>query len=77
MPEAIAVRKLMDKKELVEALGGKLKNWTIGELTRRGDMPVIRIPNMRRYLYDIDAVERWLDRLQQIPAENKLRVVSR
>lgn len=58
------MRNLMNKKELCEATNGKLTMWTIGELTRRGVLPTIRIPGMRVMLYDIEAVNKWLDGLQ-------------
>ena len=58
-------RQLLTRKELSEATNGKLTMWAIGELTRRGDIPVIRVPGMRVYLYDYDKVLKWLDGLQQ------------
>ena len=72
-------RQLLTRKELSEATGGKLTMWTIGELTRRGDIPVIKIKGMRVYLYNYDEVMRWLDGLQQAqPVGNReLRVVGR
>lgn len=72
-------RQLLTRKELSEATNGKLTMWTIGELTRRGDIPVIKIKGMRVYLYDLDAVMQWLDRLQTQTAQDngKLRVVGR
>jgi hypothetical protein len=75
------MKNLMNKKELCAATNGKLTMWTIGELTRRGTMPVVKIPGMRLYLYDFDAVTEWLQGLENIkPAESagygKLRAVK-
>lgn len=67
----------MNKKELCEATNGKLTMWTIGELTRRGTMRgVIKIPGMRVYLYDYDAVMAWLSGLQQGTAGQGLRLAK-
>lgn len=75
------MKTLMNKRELCAATGGKLTFWTIGELTRRGTMPVVKIPGMRLFLYDYDEVMTWLDSLQTArPAESavfgKLRAVK-
>lgn len=58
-------RHLMDKKELIEYTGGKLTNDTLGRLTREGKIPVVKFPGIRRYFYDHEAIDRWLDDLQQ------------
>jgi hypothetical protein len=70
---------IMDKKELVKALGGKLTDYTVGELTRRGTMGgVIKLPGMRRYLYNYEAVVEWLTGLQKTQTgERTLKVVGR
>lgn len=58
------MRTLLTRKELSAATNGKLTMWSIGELTRRGAIPTVRIPGMRVFLYDLEAVEKWLDGLQ-------------
>jgi hypothetical protein len=70
------MKKLINRKELCEATNGKLTMWTIGELTRRGDIPVIRVPGMRVYLYDYDAVMAWLSGLQQETTVPGLRLAK-
>lgn len=67
--------KLLDKGELVNALGGKLTAWTIGELTRRGTIPCIKIPGFRRYLYNLEAVEAWLESLQNQQGFSNIKAV--
>lgn len=69
----------MDKKELIEYTGGKLTNDTLGRLTREGKIPVVKFPGIRRYFYEQEAIDRWLDNLQQAqPVGNReLRAVGR
>jgi hypothetical protein len=71
-----SMKNLLNRKELCEATNGKLTMYTIGELTRRGDIPVIKIKNMRVYLYDYDAVMAWLSGLQQGTAGQGLRLAK-
>jgi|LSQX01.3.fsa_nt_gb hypothetical protein len=70
------MRKLLTRKELVEASGGKLTAWTIGELTRRGAIPVVKLPGVRKYLYDLEAIEKWLDELQSKTTTQGLKLVK-
>lgn len=70
------MKQLLTRKELSEATNGKLTMWTIGELTRRGDMPVIKIKGMRVFLYDLEAVENWLDGLQNGTTGQSLRLAK-
>jgi len=72
-------RRLLDKKELVEALGNTLSFDSLGRLTRSGKIPCVRFPGIRRYFYDYDAVLRWIDNLQAQsiqPEPGKLRAVK-
>lgn len=57
-------RQLMDKRELIEYLGGKLRPDTLGRLTRGGLIPVVTFPGVRRYFYDRAAIDKWIDSLQ-------------
>jgi hypothetical protein len=69
------MKKLLTRKELCEATGGKLTMWTIGELTRRGAIPVVKLPGVRKYLYDLEAIEKWLDDFQDGTTKHALRRV--
>jgi hypothetical protein len=66
----------MDKKELIEYMGGKLSNDTLGRLTREGKIPVVKFPNIRRYFFEKEAIDRWLDNLQQGTAGQGLRLAK-
>jgi hypothetical protein len=55
---------LMTDKE-VNAKWPHLTISTINILRRKNKIPYIKIPNMRRFLYSEDAIEKWLDALQQ------------
>jgi len=59
------MRELMDKKEVMVYLNGKLTFDTLGRLTREGKIPVVRFPGIRRYFYDRAAVDSWIDSLSQ------------
>jgi hypothetical protein len=65
----------MDKKELVAYLNGKLTDYTAGQLTREGLIPVVKFPGIRRFFYEQEAIDKWLDGLQQGTAGQNLRVV--
>lgn len=69
------MKKLLTRKELCEATGGRLTMWTIGELTRRGAIPVVKLPGIRVYLYDWDKIQEWLDNLQNGTTKHALRRV--
>lgn len=69
------MKKLLTRKELCEATGGKLTMWAIGELTRRGAIPVVKLP-IRKYLYDLEAIEKWLDELQSKTTTQGLKLVK-
>lgn len=58
------MRNLMDKKELIEYSNGKLSNDTLGRLTREGKIPVVKFPGIRRFFYEREAIDQWLDNLQ-------------
>jgi hypothetical protein len=70
------MKKLLTRKELCEATGGKLTMWTIGELTRRGAIPVVKLPGVRKYLYDLEAIEKWFDELQSKTTTQGLKLVK-
>jgi hypothetical protein len=57
-------RHLMDKKELIEYLGGKLTNDTLGRLIRAGSIPTIKFKDIRRYFFEKNAIDEWLKELQ-------------
>ncbi len=57
------MRQLMDKKELIEYTNGKLRPDTLGRLTREGLIPVVKFPGIRRFFYEKEAIDRWLDSL--------------
>lgn len=61
----MSMRQLMDKRELIEYLNGKLRPDTLGRLTREGKIPVVKFPGIRRFFYEKSAIDQWLDRLQQ------------
>ena len=69
------MRQLMDKKELIEYMGGKLSNDTLGRLSREGKIPVVKFPGIRRYFFDKEAIDKWLDSLQQGAPTQKFTVV--
>lgn len=69
------MRQLMDKRELIEYTGGKLTNDTLGRLTREGKIPVVKFPGIRRYFYEQEAIDRWLDNLQH-PVSNGLKLAK-
>lgn len=56
--------KLMTIKELVEYTDGKLTKDTAGRLTREGKIPYIKFPGIRRYFYEQEAIDKWLNELQ-------------
>lgn len=41
-----------------------LSLWTINQLRRQGKIPHIKLPGTRRYFFDVEAVEQWLEKLQ-------------
>jgi hypothetical protein len=58
------MRQLMDKQELIEYTNGKLRPDTLGRLTREGKIPVVKFPGIRRFFYDQEAIDLWLNNLQ-------------
>ena len=58
------MRQLLTDKEL-NTKYPHLTLWSINELRRRGQIPFVQIPGMRKYLYDAEKIELWLDNLQQ------------
>ena len=71
-------RVLMTDKELHNKYP-QLSLWTINELRRRGEIPYISIPGIRKYLFSLDEIEAWLDALGQVQPANviKLRSIGR
>lgn len=69
------MRQLMDKKELIEYTNGKLRPDTLGRLTREGKIPVVMFPGIRRFFYDKEAIDKWLDSLQTVTGPNKIHVI--
>ncbi len=67
---------LFDKKELIEYMGGKLTNDTAGRLTREGKIPVVKFPGIRRYFYEKEAIDRWLEGLQHGTQDKTLRLAK-
>ena len=57
-------RELLDKGELIVYLNGKMTFDTLGRLTREGKIPFVKFPGIRRYFYEKEAIDRWLDSLQ-------------
>ncbi len=69
-------RQLMDKPELIAYLNGKLRPDTLGRLTREGKIPMVKFPGIRRFFYEQEAIDKWLDSLQSVEAgTNKLRAI--
>jgi len=66
----LSMRQLMDKKELVEYLNGKLRPDTLGRLVREGKIPVVKFCNIRRYFFEKEAIDRWVDNLQIDPQDH-------
>ena len=56
---------LFDKRELIEYLNGKLSYDTLGRLIRMGVIPTVKFPNIRRYFFDRDEIDRWLSNLSK------------
>ena len=71
-------RQLVTDKEL-HNLYPQLSLWTINELRRRGNIPVVAIPGIRKYLFDLEAIENWITGLQQVETvkPGALKVVGR
>lgn len=60
----IMPRRLMTDKELAEYTG--FSRWAINEGRRRNTMPgVVSIPGIKKFYYDADAIDNWLNKLQQ------------
>lgn len=57
-------RELLDKKELIYYLNGKLTYDTLGRLIRTNSIPVCKFPGIRKYLFDKSQIDLWLDNLQ-------------
>jgi hypothetical protein len=61
----------MDKSELVEYTNGKLRPDTLGRLTREGKIPVVKFPGIRRFFYEKEAIDQWLDSLLVDPIQQE------
>lgn len=59
---------LLDKKELIAYLNGKLSNDTLGRLVRSGNIPTVKFPGIRRYFFDKQKIDQWLENLQNMKA---------
>lgn len=55
-------RVLLTDRELHERYP-QLSLWSINELRRRGSIPHIKLPGIRRYFFDEAEVEKWLGNL--------------
>lgn len=56
------MRKLLSDKETADYTG--LSLWSINELRRRGQIPYIKLPGIRKYFYDQSVIDKWLEGLQ-------------
>lgn len=57
------MKTLMTDKELNQRFPA-LSLWTINELRRRNEIPYIRLPGIRKYLFDFDKIQDWLEGLE-------------
>lgn len=55
-------RILMDDKEAAEYTG--LSRWSINEMRRRGSIPYVALPGIRKFYFEKLAIDKWLDGLQ-------------
>ncbi len=53
------VRTLLTDRELHERYP-QLSIWSINEMRRRNQIPHLKLPGIRKFLYDLEAVEKWL-----------------
>ncbi len=63
------MRQLMDEKELITYLNGKLTKDTLGRIRRQGRIPVVKFPGIRRYFYDKESIDHWLEKLLVLPQD--------
>ena len=56
-------RQLMDKKELIEYLNGKMSHDTLGRLIRTRKIPFVKFDGIRRYFFDKDQIDAWINNL--------------
>ncbi len=67
----MAIKRLMTDKELAEYTGFSV--WAINEARRKGTMPgVVSIPGIRKFYYNADAIDIWLNGQQEQPQELRL-----
>ena len=67
-------RHLMTDKEAAEYTG--LSLWAINEMRRRGSIPFVALPNIRKFYFEKSALDRWLDGLQQGTTGQSLRLAK-
>lgn len=67
-------RILMDDKEAAEYMG--LSRWAINEMRRRGNIPYVALPGIRKFYFEKSALDRWLDGLQQGTKQPGLRLAK-
>lgn len=58
------MRELLTAKELNEKLPF-LSLWCINELRRRGVIPYVKVPGIKKFLFDLEAVNNWLKKSPQ------------
>ncbi|HWQ73305.1 MAG TPA: hypothetical protein VN370_13415 [Desulfitobacteriaceae bacterium] len=56
-------KKLVTDRELHDFFP-QLSLWTIGQLRRQGKIPHIKLPGMRKFLFEVGAIEKWLSDLE-------------
>lgn len=68
-------RKLMNDTEISEYTG--LSLWAINELRRRGEIPYIKLPGIRKYYYEKESIDKWIGEQEQrsIQSEKGMRAI--
>ena len=60
-------QKLMTDREVAEYTG--LSLWSINELRRRGEIPFVVLPTIRRFFYKKSSIDEWINDNLQKPQE--------
>lgn len=68
-------KQLLTDREVSERYG--ISRWAVNELRRRGEIPYVKLGGLRRFYFDADKIEAWLDSLQEPERNRELKVIGR
>ena len=64
------MKKLLTDKEVSMYTGISL--WSINEARRKGTIPFIQIPGIRRFYFSKESIDKWLEKLQQLDIDKTI-----